>query len=179
MSSQRPVAPTGRTASQHIDPSRDLQCLHNRECINLLGTSAPRSTGSRTLLGTGGYCCDVGPLSFSIYLHPCLQKGWFLFPALLACSPKRALPCMWLPPRSAAASFTLPFSRQFWERNRVQMSKPLQHEVGSLMWVHKQRAEIWPTVDVGMCLTPAHPCTEPCCHRRAEVSQHKHLWLSF
>lgn len=140
MSSQRPVAPMGRTASQHIDPSRDLQCLHNRECTNLLGTSAPHTAGSRTLLGTGGYCCDVGPLSFSIYLH---QKGWFLFPVLLACSPKQALPCMWPPPRSAASSFTLPCSRQFWERNGVQMSKPLQHEVGSLMWVHKRSGPRW------------------------------------
>lgn len=61
-----------------------------------------------------------------------------MFPALLDFSPKLALPRIWPPPRSAAASFSLPFTRQFWERNRAQRSKPLQHEVGSLMRVHRE-----------------------------------------
>lgn len=84
MSSQRPVAPTGWTVSQHIDPNRDVQHLHNRECANLLGTSAPCTVGSRTLLGIGGYCCDVGPLSLFLFISihvyrkvgSCFQRSW-------------------------------------------------------------------------------------------------------
>lgn len=84
MSSQRPVAPTGWTVSQHIDPNRDVQHLHNRECANLLGTSAPCTVGSRALLGIGGYGCAVGPLSLFLFISIhvyrkvglCFQRSW-------------------------------------------------------------------------------------------------------
>lgn len=98
------VAPVGQLASQHIDPSRDLQHLHSWEHTEPSETSAPSTHLDPELFWTcGGCCCDVGPLSFflPISVHvsrkvgSCFQHTW---PALQdkpshACAP---------PPRSPA-----------------------------------------------------------------------------